>query len=105
MKTEKEFLNQKMQIVIDIDEKRFRDIQRISTVQLKKRTPTLEQVIANGTLLPEGHGRLIDAEDVKNNHEKWLGYLDEDMIARLNIAVDNHIPTIIEADKEGGGDA
>lgn len=37
-------------------------------------------------------------EDVKKNHEKWIGYLDEDMIARLNIAVDKHIPTFTEQD-------
>ena len=43
-----------MQIVIDIPEKRFQDIQRIATVQLKRRTPTLEQVIAIGIPLPKG---------------------------------------------------
>lgn len=37
-------------------------------------------------------------EDVKKNHEKWIGYLDEDMIARLNIAVDKYIPTFTEQD-------
>lgn len=62
-----------MQIVIDIDEKRFRDIQRISTVQLKRRTPTLEQVIANGTPLPKGHGRLFDERDIVNGNHEIIG--------------------------------
>jgi len=55
-----------MKIVIDIEEKRFRDIQRISTVQLKGRTPTLEQVIAKGTPIPKGHGELKDADVMIN---------------------------------------
>ncbi len=41
-----------MQIVIDISEKRFQDIQRIASVQLEKNFATAEQIIANGTPLP-----------------------------------------------------
>lgn len=62
------------------------------------------EYIKKGTVLPKGHGRLIDADKVKENHERWIGYLDEDMITRLNIAVDKHIPTVIEADKDGDTD-
>lgn len=62
-----------MKIVIDIEEKRFRDIQRISTVQLKGRTPTLEQVIAHGTPLPKGHGRLFDEKDIVNGNYEIIG--------------------------------
>ena len=58
-----------MQIVIDIDERRFKDILRISTVQLKGRTPTLEQVIATSTPLPKGHGRLIIEKDGEIHEE------------------------------------
>lgn len=58
-----------MQIVIDIDERRFKDILRISTVQLKGRTPTLEQVIAKGIPLPKGHGRLIIEKDGEIHEE------------------------------------
>ena len=58
------------------------------------------EAVYDGTPLPKGHGRLIYADDVKENHRKWLGYIDEDMVTRLNIAVDKFVPTIIEADKE-----
>ena len=84
-----------MQIVIDIDERRFRDIQRISTVQLKGRTPTLEQVIASGTPLPEGHGAIKDVSQIEipkcedRAYETWV-----------QVAI-NAAPTIIEADKAG----
>ena len=83
-----------MQIVIDIDEKRFRDIQRISTVQLKGRTPTLEQVIASGTPLPKGHGAIKDVSQIEipmcedRAYETWV-----------QVAI-NAAPTIIEADIE-----
>lgn len=42
-----------MQIVIKIDEARFKDIQRIAEVQLNRRTDTVEQLIANGTPLEQ----------------------------------------------------
>ncbi len=40
--------------------------------------------------------RLIDANAVKENHEKWIGYLDDDMIGRMNFAIDHHVPTVLE---------
>lgn len=82
-----------MQIVIDIDEKRFRDIQRISTVQLKRRTPTLEQVIATGILLPKGHGDIVDIETLIDMF--WDGNSME--ITKYDLCV---IEPIIKADKE-----
>ena len=44
---------------------------------------------------------LISRKAVKENHQKWLGYLDEDMIARLDIAVDKHIPSAFEGMTNG----
>lgn len=38
-----------MKLIIDIPEERYKDIQRIASVQLYMRTPTVEQIIANGT--------------------------------------------------------
>lgn len=52
-----------MKLMINIDEKQFRDIQRISEVQLKRRTPTLEQVVANGTLIEQ---------EPKTGQERWI---------------------------------
>lgn len=39
---------------------------------------------------------LITKAAVKEDHQKWLGYLDEDMITRLNIAVDKYIPSAFD---------
>jgi len=71
-----------MKIVIDIEEKQFRDIQRIAEVQFESKFfKTAEQIIAKGTPLPKGHGRLIYAKDVG----EYLTLAD--------------VPTIIEADR------
>jgi len=87
-----------MQIVIDIEEKRFRDIQRISTVQLKGRTPTLEQVIAHGRLLPKGHGDLIDRDDLLADSyciDDWSG----NEVNIVDVMTVKMADAIIEADK------
>lgn len=89
-----------MKVVIDISEDvytRLFDNGIETSIEDRK---AIETAIRVGTPLPKGHGRLVDAEDVKENHRRWIGYLDEDMIARLNIAIDIHVKTIIEADKE-----
>ena len=77
-----------MEIVIKIDDERYKDIQRIAEVQLDRgRFQTAEQIIANGTPLPKGHGRLIDEEQIPGDGG-W------DFSDRLMLT-----PTIIEADK------
>jgi len=97
-----------MQIVIEIDEKRYKDILRISTVQLKKRTPTLEQVIANGTPIPKGHGRLIDGDAFLNDLYQFCDdcgtlaenpYRDNPHIDSIVDVLEN-TPTVIPEDKE-----
>ena len=84
-----------MEIVIKIDDKRYKDIQRIATVQLKSNYfKTTEQIIASGTPLPKGHGRLIDADAYIDKHGE-CGWLDDITINEFNAIA----PTIIEADK------
>ena len=84
-----------MEIVIKIDDERYKDIQRIAEVQLdRSRFQTAEQIIANGIPLPKGHGRLIDADALIDT----LGCSDKDIYVKACIEED--APTIIEADKE-----
>ena len=85
-----------MQIVIDIPEKRYKDILRIAEVQLDMRTDTVEQIIANGTPLPKSHGRLIDVEVFTNNVIKYSHQSTKTIGQALA-----DTPTIIEADKAG----
>ena len=77
---------------------------------IKKRFPNdlcyldvcaMAKAIVNGTILPKGHGRLIDADEYLTEHRP-RGILDEllwtesEMYKRIQ-----RMPTIVEADKEG----
>ncbi len=88
-----------MQMVIDIDEDTYRYMQSRCKYQNKgdKGLNKFEEagvVIKNGTILPKGHGRLIDADVVKEG----IGNLDG--FGMLGRCIDE-MPTVIEAD---GGD-
>jgi hypothetical protein len=87
-----------MKIVIEIDDARFKDIRRIACVQLENyHFKTVEQIIANGTLLPKGHGRLIDADKLEPRDispEAWYSPMWGFELVDIEDA-----PTIIEADK------
>lgn len=85
-----------MKIVIEIDDARFKDIRRIACVQLENyHFKTVEQIIANATPLPKGHGRLIDADELKE-HKYHDNHRYENAVA---VAYIDWAPTIIEADK------
>ena len=92
-----------MQIVIDIPEERYKDIQRIASVQLDRgKFQTAEQIIANGTLLPKGHGKLIDSNILKRHIDKLPCLPDGNFAGNHSAlkALINMQPTIIKADKE-----
>lgn len=80
-----------MQIVIDISEDDYRKVQdgRASVSMMR-------EAIVSGTPLPKGHGRLIDADDVKSYFSDREG--DDFTAFHFYDAVEN-APTIIEADK------
>ena len=80
-----------MKIVIDIPEEKYEWI--------KKNNPNADinsivGAVANGTVLPKGHGRLIDADAYidKTAECNWLDDIPVDEFNRIT-------PTIIEADK------
>ena len=90
-----------MQIVIDIPEEEYEDIIYSEDCGLHR----LTRAIANGTPLPEGHGRLIDADvldrDLENaqvNLGDALSEAFDDGLAWASEVVSKS-PTIIEADK------
>lgn len=80
-----------MKLVIDIDEEIYKDIM-IHNREMReggKSAYYFEELIQNGTPLPKGHGRLIDADYKVSSDGRTIdtvcGYM---------------APTIIEADKE-----
>ena len=90
-----------MKIVIDIDKDRYEDIKRIASVQMNYKTPTVEQIVANGTPLPKGHGRLIDVNDLLDDINLEDNDYNRDVNVGEIITLENvdRIPTIIEADE------
>lgn len=107
-----------MQIVIDIDPETYNDIKKGKIYSSMRDVPQESVLaIANGTPLPKGHGRLIDAVACLNkawqnffNHEDEWEKKDEDYIPIGRLYDQNgfeccqqtivNSPTIIEADKE-----
>ena len=80
-----------MKLIIDIDEQEYKDICENGYVY-DEDNEYIAKVIANGTELPKGHGRLIDADKLLDEN------IDSFMLqteTKIRIA-----PTIIEADKE-----
>ena len=79
-------------IVIEIDDDLYNEI--LSRKYSKTR---LEKAVANGTVLPEHHGRLISEEDMLSVII-FSKLFDNAKVGEVKEALLN-IPTIIEADK------
>ena len=87
-----------MQIVIDIPEETYYFIETHF-----RNENVVDKAIVNGTLLPKGHGRLIDVDALEEKVEKHRKMLkisryDRDLI--LHYTDVEMAPAIIEADKE-----
>ena len=107
-----------MKIVIDIDEETYADIKKGKVYSSYRDVPQESILaIANGTQLPKGHGKLMDADAFANflkNISKTQRYNEFIIDKQLTgVTVDdvfnviceslqdeNSVPTIIEADTE-----
>ena len=75
-----------MKIVIDLSEKNYKSCMLTQNRPIGQRLPYgLSAAIKNGTILPKGHGRLVDADDITDFDGHYIT---------------TDAPTIIEADKE-----
>lgn len=85
-----------MKILIDIPEEWFCRLQNEWGWALAENA---REAIKSGTILPKGHGRLIDADALFEEYEKtgWFNNADRDEVAE-KILID--APTIIEAEQE-----
>lgn len=84
-----------MQIVIDIPEETYEWISRSGFVA-EEDSQEIGEAIHQGIPLPKGHGRLIDADELKT-HKYYDGRAHEKAVA---VAFIDWAETIIEADKE-----
>ena len=81
-----------MKLLIDISKNDYEEIKEYGINTFS----SLAIAIQNGTPLPKGHGRLIDADKI-NFDSNYFFNGDDTIIAEETV---NDIPTIIEADKE-----
>jgi hypothetical protein len=87
----------KKRIVIEIDENEYLGIKEYpNNITSYPVTIHLYDAVRNGTPLPKGHGRLIDADELKE-HKYHDNHRYENAVA---VAYIDWAPTIIEADKE-----
>lgn len=92
-----------VKLVIEIDEEWLKDIKERIGNGCVDHEPWV--AIANGTPLPKGHGRLIDADEAiktlkslgNRDYRREKGTIQE---AVKMLDFDEYTPTIIEADKE-----
>ena len=84
-----------IELVIKIPENTYRQIQALARNGYFEHDICGNSMrrIANGTPLPKGHGRLIDADALKN---EWKNGFHKKIVDALM----DDAPTIIEADKE-----
>ena len=86
-----------MQIVIEIDEELYKRIKKNCYIY-EEENESVALSIIGGTPLPKGHGRLIDADYLREDFKasKRISFAE-----RMDIScIVEHAPTIIEADKE-----
>lgn len=98
-----------MQIVIDIPEEDYKNVSRIVDMGLGT---NVDEAIKNGTPLPKVHGRLIDADYLRDvillhnfhgNNKNIVPYADRRGYRLRQREVDEGIinaPTIIQAESE-----
>jgi len=99
-----------MKLIIDIPEEVYRSIQDNDYCGISN--ADMYNAVKNGTPLPKGHGRLIDADYLKDvillhnfhgNNKNIVPYSDRKGYRLRQREVDEGIinaPTIVEADKE-----
>lgn len=96
-----------MELVIKLDDKLYQDLiegtrQERYSIVMYDCPLTIAEAIVDGTPLPKGHGRLIDADDLREDFKtsKKITFAE-----RMNIScIVDHASIIIEADKEEDDD-
>ena len=80
-----------MQIVIDISKEKYNEIMSMDWVNCRRFFDEEIRAIHDGKVLPKGHGRLIDENNL------WFEDIDDiSCVTQRNV---ENAPTIIEADK------
>ena len=95
-----------MKIIIDIDKDLYKGIERRDgALETEYVCDELMKAIDNGTILPKGHGRLIDADELIKQlemiaNDEWNKQVGSSKGVEDAIDIVDDTPRIIEADKE-----
>ena len=87
-----------MQIVIDIPEETFRNF--MSGKEDDYDISHYRLGLWQGTVLPKGHGRLIDIDNATKDIDTVKKYFTTNILDGVIVGVACSAPTVIEADKE-----
>lgn len=87
-----------IELVIKISEELYDIIINPQKLETMYHAGKICEAVRNGTSLPKGHGRLIDADALYNRAK--LCHTEEDGTACVEWREINDAPTIIEADEE-----
>ena len=91
-----------MKLIIDIPESLYRYIKPRYWDWSPRYDDVLCAAVQKGTVLPKGHGRLIDADELLSKHSDDITNWKEPYgVSNRNII---KAPTILEADKESTDD-
>jgi hypothetical protein len=86
-----------IELVVKISKEDYERLKEYKKAPFCSLTSRAYEAIANGTPLPKGHGRLIDADEMKTM--KNIQSANFNAVELIRYWIDNQI-TIIEADKE-----
>ena len=95
-----------IELVIKIDESEYINIKNAinSLIENGVERASMSKVclaILDGTPLPKGHGRLIDADELKEYEQRWSCDYESDGYSHVVEIKDiDDAPTVIEANKE-----
>jgi hypothetical protein len=106
MRESEEISMANIELVIKIPEEEYKIIKNYTAPMT-----WIERLIKNGTPLPKGHGRLIDADKFLKDNEAYTGFiLNSRFFGGKNAYKDaledlvDEASTIIEKDKKGNND-
>ena len=94
-----------MKIVIDIPNELYKGIEeRDGSLETEYVCDELMKAVDNGTVLPKGHGRLIDVDAATKDINAFMDAFGiyTDNMGKYNVVC--AAPIVIEADKDGDAD-
>ena len=90
-----------MQIVIDVPEEIYKWVNDVNKFYIEYGLSDFIDLVKNGTPLPKGHGRLIDADELYGDFIDGTEGYDCQTWNRIEIGdVIENAPTIVEAEGE-----